>query len=92
MKNLTPDDKILIVDDLFETGRTLAEVRKELSRVVAVENMRSAVIFYKPARNLSSAAPDFYMIETSSWIVFDHELEDLSSDELAKYHPAVKSK
>ena len=59
------DKKVLVVDDVVDSGRTLALVL-ELLRGYGAE-CRSAVIYEKPR---SEVRPDFSWKSTDEWIVF----------------------
>ena len=84
-KNFTTDNKLLIVDDVFDTGLTLqavlAEIRNNL-RTGQRSDIRTAVPWFKPARNQTALKPDYYLHETDDWLVFPHEICDLGSDEI----------
>ncbi len=58
--------KVLIVDDLADTGKSLSLVNSHLIAKGASE-IKTATIFYKP---WSSIVPHYYQKETQSWIVF----------------------
>lgn len=73
--------RILLVDDIFDTGRTVEKVCG-LLRAKTCE-IRIATLFYKPDKNCTSLTPDFYMRKTDRWIVFPHELLDLTPEEIA---------
>lgn len=86
------DDRLLIVDDVFDTGNTIAAVIQELKRRArgnTPADIRIAVPWYKPSRNETDLVPDYYIRETAEWLVFPHELDSLSSDELEKHRPAL---
>lgn len=60
--------KVLVVDDLADSGATLTAVASHLrAKFSEVSEMRSAVLWWKPQ---SSFAPDFYVdkLLTNSWI------------------------
>ena len=46
------------------------------------KNIKIATLYYKPEKNKTNLKPDFYLHETNSWIVFPHELENLSLKEI----------
>ncbi len=91
---VTPDDRLLIVDDVFDTGHTIAAVLDEI-RVQARGNtpreMRVAVPWYKPTRNQTTMTPDYWVHETAEWLVFPHELDALSLEEMAEAQPELYS-
>jgi hypothetical protein len=43
--------------------------------------------YYKPSRNTTTFAPDYYVRETDHWLVFPHELMDLTPDEIRTKDP-----
>jgi hypothetical protein len=92
IKKICFDDRVLIVDDVFDTGHTIAAVLRELAaraRGNTPEDIRIAVPWYKPARNETDIVPDYYLHETSEWLVFPHELDALTPEELRAARPAV---
>ena len=92
IKNIRHDDALLIVDDVFDTGRSIEAVINRLQQAVrknAPEDIRVAVPYYKPSRNLTDRAPDYYLHETESWLKFPHSLEGLSEEEIRTNRPAL---
>lgn len=92
IKKVCFDDRVLIIDDVFDTGNTIAAVIRELSsraRGNTPEDIRVAVPWYKPSRNETDIVPDFYVRETSEWLVFPHELDALTASELRAARPEV---
>lgn len=86
------DDRLLIVDDVFDTGNTIAAVFEELKRRArgnTPEDIRVAVPWYKPSRNETDLVPDYYIRETAEWLVFPHELDSLTDEELRTHRPAL---
>ncbi len=84
--NFTTDNKLLIVDDVFDTGLTikavLAEIRNNFGAGQRGE-IRVAMPWFKPLRNKTDIQPDYYLHETDDWLVFPHEICDLNEEELA---------
>jgi hypoxanthine phosphoribosyltransferase len=72
--------KVLVVDDIFDSGRTMNAVCGRLKEAGA--NVRVATLFFKPAANQTGLQPDFFICKTDRWVVFPHELIGLSDDEL----------
>jgi hypoxanthine phosphoribosyltransferase len=92
VKKICHDDRVLIVDDVFDTGNTIVAVIEELKRRArdnTPEDIRIAVPFYKPTRNQTDIVPDYYEYETAEWLVFPHELDALTPDELRAARPQV---
>jgi hypoxanthine phosphoribosyltransferase len=92
IKKICYDDRILIVDDVFDTGNTIAAVIAELSnraRDNTAENIRIAVPWYKPSRNETDLVPDYFVHETAEWLVFPHELDALTPEEMRERRPDI---
>ena len=92
IKKIRHDDRVLIVDDVFDTGNTIKAVIAEIKRRArgnTPEQIRVAVPWYKPSRNETDLAPDFYLRETAEWLVFPHELDALTPEEMRAARPAL---
>jgi len=61
---------ILIIDDIADSGKTLEFVIKLLKEHLPNATIKTAVLFYKPK---SKIKPDYYVEETTDWIVFPWE-------------------
>ncbi len=85
VSNINADDSMLIVDDVFDSGRSIEAIIKRLRekcRRNTPEVIKVATVYYKPERNVTSITPDYYMHETNEWLVFPHELKDLTREEI----------
>jgi len=80
LDSLAPGAKVLVVDDIFDTGRTAAAVKQALSRRTSA--VKFAMVYYKPARNETTLTPDFFIHITDTWLVFPHEIIGLTNDEV----------
>jgi hypoxanthine phosphoribosyltransferase len=92
VKNLTHEDRLLIVDDVFDTGHTIEAILRELSNKLRLNmpaDTRVAVPYYKPKRNKTSLVPDYYLHETEVWLKYPHSLEGLTRDEIATSRPEI---
>ena len=92
IKKVCRDDRVLIVDDVFDTGNTIKAVIDELSRRArgnTPEDIRTAVPWYKPSRNETDLLPDYCLRETAEWLVFPHELDALTAEEMAQCRPEL---
>jgi hypoxanthine phosphoribosyltransferase len=90
VSRLSADDDLLLVDDVFDSGRSLEAVIATLKRRCKrnlPENLRIATVYYKPARNRSSLVPDYFIRETDSWLVFPHEIQGLTREEILENKP-----
>lgn len=85
VKNVEADQELLIVDDVFDSGRSIKAVIDEIkrkSRRNAPSSIKIACPWYKPARNQTDLKPDFYIHATDRWLVFPHELCGLTPQEI----------
>lgn len=92
VKNCTREDRLLIVDDVFDTGLTIDAVIAQLNakaRLNTPHDIRVAVPYYKPTRNRSGRVPDYYRHETARWLKYPHSLEGLSIEEVAAHRPEL---
>lgn len=90
IKNVTNEDRFLIIDDVLDTGHTIDAVimaLHEKMRLNTPADIRVAVPYYKPSRNQTDRVPDYYLHETDEWLKFPHSLEGLSEQEV-KTHRA----
>ena len=77
------NDRVLVVDDVFDTGRTAAAVKARIDAAGA--EMRIACVYWKPEKNATSLRPDYFVEDVGGgWIVFPHEIDGLDGDEVAE--------
>jgi hypoxanthine phosphoribosyltransferase len=69
---LVEGKRVLVVDDVADTGESLRLVRSYLEEQGATE-VKTATIYYKP---WSVIIPDYYEKETRSWIIFPWERKE----------------
>ena len=79
--------RVLIVDDIFDSGKTARAVLSRLETCGA--DSRLATVYWKPSQNKTSCKPDFHVRQTEDWIVFPHELDGLTRDEVKIKDPVV---
>jgi uncharacterized protein len=91
---LNADDQLLLIDDVFDSGRSLeaviAELRRRCRRNLP-DQIRIATVYFKPARNNSSLIPDYYVRATDQWLVFPHEVNGLTREEILANKPVDES-
>ena len=64
--------KVLVVDEVADTGKTLKLVKEHIIEQGATE-VKIATVYFKP---WSIVKPDYYEKETSCWIVFPWEIKE----------------
>ena len=83
---LRKGDKVLVVDDVFDTGKTIEAVKLRTDAVGA--EMKSACVYWKSGNNRTALKPDYYTEDAGlDWLVFPHEIEGLTTDEIAVKDP-----
>jgi hypoxanthine phosphoribosyltransferase len=97
LENVNADDRLLIVDDVFSSGRHTGAVVESL-QLGLKRNMpadvRIAATWWRqtPIAQTGSeppASPDFYVHKTRQWLVLPYELEGLTPAEIRAYKPAL---
>jgi len=81
--NLNADDSLLIVDDVYSTGRHVNAVIVRLQtnlRKNLPNDIRIAAPYYRPG--VENAEPDYFLVKTQDWLVLPYELTGLSRTEL----------
>jgi uncharacterized protein len=90
VSSLTAEDELLLVDDVFDSGRSLEAVIAELKQRCRrnwPEKVRIATVYYKSLRNRSNLVPDYYVLDTDKWLVFPHEIVGLTREEILQHKP-----
>ena len=83
------------MDDVFDSGRSInADFARinELSRRNTPEIIRTATVYYKPGKRKVDLVPDYSIHETEEWLVFPHELEGLTEEEVVASKPIALGK
>lgn len=89
-KSMNADDRLLIVDDVFDTGlsvKAIIDKLKSRCRRNLPEDVRVATAYFKPEKNRTDFKPDFTAHETNEWLVFPHEMDGLTREEMAEHKP-----
>ena len=85
IENANAGDSLLIVDDVFDSGRSVEALIKQietLMRLNTPKEIRIATPWYKPGNNKTTIVPDYFVNESEEWLVFPHELAGLSKEEI----------
>lgn len=64
--------RVLLVDEIFETGRTLREAIRMLYEL-GVLSVLSACLIWKPK---TAEGPDYWAWQTDAWVVFSYEAQE----------------
>ena len=91
-ENLDADDALLIVDDVYGTGRNVQAVierlRQKNKRNMA-RDVRIAAPYYRPDPAGSNPAPEYFLQQTEDWLVLPYELTGISRGELEAHKPWI---
>jgi hypoxanthine phosphoribosyltransferase len=68
---LLAGQRVLVVDEVWETGETMAAVMARL-RAAGAEPV-SAVIHYKPGRSQVASAPDHFAATVEGWVTYPYK-------------------
>jgi hypoxanthine phosphoribosyltransferase len=79
--------KVLLMDDVADTGKSLRLVKNHLEKNGAAE-VRIATIYCKPG---SIIIPEYYEKETRSWIIFPWERKEAVRNVIQRYQREGKS-
>jgi hypoxanthine phosphoribosyltransferase len=94
VSRLTHEDRLLLIDDVFDSGRSIQAVLDDLARRCRrnlPHEIRIATVYYKPLRNRTMLKPDYYVRETDAWLVFPHEMRGLTREEILAHKPVDAS-
>ena len=89
-ENLNHQDNLLIVDDVFSSGQNIEAVIRRLTQQCKRNmpaDVRIAVPYYKPTKNQTGRAPDYYLHTTESWLVLPYELQGLCLKDIKLHKP-----
>ena len=91
IKKLESEDSLLIVDDVHDTGASIDQIINKIKKACKknTPEIRVATPYFKPSNNQTNRTPDFFLHETEQWLVFPHELEGLTIDEISKNKPEL---
>ncbi len=95
IENVNAGDSLLIVDDVFDSGRSIQAVIDRIetvSRRNMPQTIRVATVYYKPARRVVECTPDYFIHEVDDWLVFPHELQGLTEDEVNRSKPSAMAR
>ena len=93
INKLESEDSLLIVDDVHDTGLSIDQIIKNLRKACKknAPEIKVATPYFKPSKNKTKRTPDYYIHETDQWLVFPHELQGLSMDEIKANKPELDS-
>ena len=92
IRQLESEDRLLIVDDVHDTGNSVAQIIADIAAACKknTPEMKVATPYYKPNKSQTGSKPDFYIHETDEWLVFPHEMDGLTEEEIFENKKGLK--
>ena len=92
IKRLESEDSLLIVDDVHDSGLSIEQTILDLKKACKknTPEIRVATPYFKPDNNKTDRTPDYYIHETHDWLVFPHEIDGLSAEEIREHRPELE--
>ena len=93
IRQLESEDRLLIVDDVHDTGNSVAQIIADITSACKknTPEIKVATPYYKPNKSQTGNRPDYFIHETDQWLVFPHELEGLTLEEIKANKPEMKN-
>ena len=91
LENLCSRHSLLIVDDVYSTGSSVKAVIDQLTQKTRrnlPHDIRIATVWYRPTGE-TLRVPDYFVHETTDWLVLPYELSGLSLEELRENRPEL---
>ena len=91
LENLCNEHSLLIVDDVYSTGSSVNAVIQTLSKKTRrnlPHDIRIASVWYR-STDRTIRPPDYFVHESSDWLILPYELSGLSIDELNTHKPEL---
>jgi hypoxanthine phosphoribosyltransferase len=91
-ENLNADDALLIVDDVYSTGRNVQAIVDRLrqqNKRNMVHDLRIAAPYYRKLEGSNNPPPDYFLQQTQDWLVLPYELTGITRDEMAMHKPWI---
>lgn len=80
--------RVLVIDDVLDSGNTARAMLERLAPLGA--DVRLATVYWKPNPEQAGLRPDYYVREAHEWIVFPHELDGLTPEEVHLKDPVLR--
>ena len=93
LENLCSHHAMLIVDDVYSTGSSVKAVIDQLTRKTRrnlPHDIRIATVWYRPT-DRTLITPDYFIHETSDWLVLPYEMSGISLQDLRDNRPELKA-
>jgi len=94
LDNINHDDRLLIVDDAFGTGHSMAAVLDKLGNQLKrnmPKDTRIATLYQRRGAEQTSIKPDYCLHTTEDWLVFPYEMNGLSRADIDAHKPYLSA-
>lgn len=91
LDSVCAEHSLLIVDDVLSSGKSVRAVRKQLEKKARrnlPHDIRVATVWFRPTEK-TRKAPDYFVHETTDWLVLPYELTGMSVDEIKATRPEL---
>lgn len=91
IKRVESHQKLLIVDDVHDSGLSIDQTIVDLNKACKknTPEIRVATPYFKPGNNKTDRTPDYFLHKTDDWLVFPHEIDGLTPDEIRQNRPEL---
>ena len=93
LENLCSHHSMLIVDDVYSTASSVNAVLRQLAQKTRrnlPHDIRVATVWYRPT-DKTLRTPEYFVHETSDWLVLPYEMSGFSIQELKANRPEMKA-
>jgi hypothetical protein len=87
-ENLNAEHALLIVDDVYSSGRNTRAIVDQLrrkNRRNMAKQLRIAAPYYRRVAGSANSPPDYFLLETTDWLVLPYELTGIPRAEMAEH-------
>ena len=91
LDSVCAEHSLLIVDDVLSSGKSVRAVRRQLEKKARrnlPHDIRVATVWFRPTEK-TRKAPDYFVHETTDWLVLPYELTGMSVDEIKATRPEL---
>ncbi|HKJ20572.1 MAG TPA: phosphoribosyltransferase family protein [Woeseiaceae bacterium] len=91
LENLCSHHSLLIIDDVYSTGSSVSAVISQLAKKTRrnlPHDIRIGTVWYRPTEK-TLRTPDYFVHETSDWLVLPYEMTGFSLAELQQNRPEM---
>lgn len=93
LERVSEEHSMLIVDDVCSSGSSVRAVINRLAKKARrnlPHDIRTATVWFRPT-DRTVAPPDYFVHETSDWLVLPYELSGLSLEDLRAHKPELRA-